>query len=553
MSVKSRHAPMRTAMANRPLGRILVAYAAANVAEWALWVSVLVYSFERGGSDTAGFAAIALLVPAAAIAPFAGRAADGPRPEHVLFTAHLVQAAALLAAALLAASEAPSAAVIVAAAFAITAVTFVRPSISVVVPGLVVAPRDLIAANLILGNVDSVSVLAGPLVASALLSIDGTVSVFAACAVLWALAAALVHIPASRRPSHSDLDHDNIATDRGSRISDVLCALRELSRRRGSVPLLVVLGAQYALIGALDLLVVNLALRELHLGAAGPGLLSASFGVGAVGGGIASTLIVGRRRLAWVMTVALAMIAAALAVLGIWTTLAVALSVLPLAGVSRSLLDVSGRMLLQRCAPPDSVASVFAILEALAGLGILCGSVMVQVLVAGSGVRAAIIGVAIFFVVVGASTARSLRHADQHADAPVVEIRLLRKVELLAPLPGPVLESLARESISIELDAGAVIVREGEVGDRYYVIAAGMADVFVEGVRVRTMSRGQGFGEIALLADVARTATVVATTPISLLALERLRFLESVTGHDASARVAWAVARTWYPPLVSTD
>lgn len=226
---------------------------------------------------------------------------------------------------------------------------------------------------------------------------------------------------------------------------------------------------------------------------------------------------------------------------------------LPVIGVSRSVLDLSGRMLLQRSAPQSALASVFAILEVLAGVGTAVGSILVQVAVAAISVRAALVLVAAFFIVLAAATATRLGRVDLRADAPVVAIRLLRMLTIFGSLPGPELEGVARAAAPIELPAGTAVITEGESGREYYAIASGEVDVSMDGAYVRTMRRGQGFGEIALLANVPRTATVVAKTDVALLAIDRVAFLTAVTGHDASAATAWSVARAFHPSLPETQ
>ncbi len=556
--------PVRVALGNSRLVRVLGAYAGSVIGEWALWVAILVYAYEAGGSKLAGITSVGLLIPASVVAPFAGHAADGTKPDRVLFLVYVVEAASLACAASFAFSGAPAWAVIVPVCVAVTGITFLRPSIAVVVPGLVASPGDLVAANLLTGNADSVSVLVGPLLASALLVADGPALVFAVCAAINAIGALLTFRLESRSgagpgampsPTVAGIERPPPAS-KGSRIrvmmsrtSPLVEATREMARQRGSLQLLAVLGGQYALVGALDLLVVDLAFTVLDLGDAGPGALSALVGIGAVAGGVASVMIVGRRQLSIVMIACLGVIAASMVTLGASTVMVTTLLVLPIAGIARSLLDVSGRMLLQRCAPQDALASVFAILEVLSGAGMLCGSVMVQVLIAHGGARSALIGVAIFFVLVLLVTAPGLRRVEEHADAPVVQIRLLRLTSLFGSLPGPVLESLARGSEMIEFPRGAAIIRQGERGDHYFVIARGTVEVSVDGARVRSIGRPAGFGEIALLANLPRTATVTTIEPVSVLAIERSQFLAAVTGHDESARMAWALARHLHPPL----
>jgi CRP-like cAMP-binding protein len=124
---------------------------------------------------------------------------------------------------------------------------------------------------------------------------------------------------------------------------------------------------------------------------------------------------------------------------------------------------------------------------------------------------------------------------------PVVEIARLRALPIFGPLGAPALEGLARALEPVEAPAGAAVITEGELGDRFYVVADGVLDVSVGGESVAVLERGDCFGEIALLRNVPRTATVTARSPVLLDALDKSAFLAAVTGHDPSARAADAL------------
>jgi hypothetical protein len=174
---------------------------------------------------------------------------------------------------------------------------------------------------------------------------------------------------------------------------------------------------------------------------------------------------------------------------------------------------------------------VFGVLEGLSMVGLALGSLLVPALVWVGGPAAALAGVALILPSAALLARRRLAEIDRTAHVPVVEIGLLRSMELFAALPPPTLESVARLLEPLTVEAGTAVVTQGEVGDRWYAIADGTLDVRRNGELLAELGRGQGFGEIALLRDVTRTATVTAQTTCSLFALEGEHFLEAITGH----------------------
>ena len=273
-------------------------------------------------------------------------------------------------------------------------------------------------------------------------------------------------------------------------------------------------------------------------------------GAGAAIGGLMSMRVVGRARLAPLVMIPMAVAGCALVALGGLSTLFVAVPALAVVGLGRSLADITGRMLLQRAAPQEALASVFALLEAGSLLSSAFGSVLVQVLVAASGVRAASVGVGLALLLMVAVTQAGLRAVDDTADAPVVAIRLLRRLPIFAPLTGPALEGIARAAAPQRFAPGRVIITEGDISRDYFVIVSRTVSVSERAKLVRTMQRGDGFGEIGLLADVLRPAMVQTNDDLEVLVIDHGRFLTAVTGHDGSRRAACGVARGWsHDPL----
>jgi MFS family permease len=197
------------------------------------------------------------------------------------------------------------------------------------------------------------------------------------------------------------------------------------------------------------------------------------------------------------------------------------------------------------------LARVLGALEGIGLIGLAVGSVLAPLLAGWLGVQGAVgvIGLMLPAVVVVAWL--PLGRIDRRVRVPVREIRLLRLTPEFVPLPAPQLEAVARRTRWVTVEPGQALIREGEAGDRYYVLESGRLRVTIVGREVRILDQaGTGMGEIALLHNVRRTATVTAVTPCVLLALERSDFLEAVTGHEATHAVVreTAAGHTMGPP-----
>jgi CRP-like cAMP-binding protein len=114
--------------------------------------------------------------------------------------------------------------------------------------------------------------------------------------------------------------------------------------------------------------------------------------------------------------------------------------------------------------------------------------------------------------------------SPRHVPATVHE---LSRIGLLASLPGEQLNRLAGRMTREEVPAGAAIVRQGEEGERFYVVLAGMLNVTQETIGDRRILRpGDFFGEVALAMHVPRTASVRAVTPAVVASCDRETFDE---------------------------
>lgn len=521
------------------LVRFAVAYLAGVVAEWALFVVAIVDAYDRGGAAGAGAASIVLLIAGMVTAPFAAVATDRFRPARVRLAAYAVQTLGFGAAAWSAVIDAPVGVVIAWAALGAAAITFVRPACAVLVPAFVRSSRELTTANLVIGGCESVAVLAGPLFAALLLALGGTTAGFAGVAGAAALAFVVAAIDRGTDPPPAVADH---GAARGPWRTMRRC-LTALRRRPGSTGLLVATGTQSVLVGALDFLYVVIAIDVLDRGESWAGWLATAFSAGAALSALVAAIWLRTRRLAPLVAAMLAIIAIGCGVLAGFPVLVVALIALPILGFSRSLLDLASRMLLQRSVPPTELAGVFALVELQIGAGLLVGSIIAQMLVALGGAQLALGGLTVIFLAVLVLTRRPLRALDAATEVPVVAVSLLRRHPVFSPLPPLTLEAVALAAEERVVPAGTVVIAEGDPGDEFFVVADGVFDVSAGGVHLRQVERGDGFGEVALLVDIPRTATVRAVSDADVLVIPRTPFLVAVTGSDSSRSAAWGAMR----------
>jgi MFS family permease len=534
---------IRAVLRNPALRRVEAAFLLFTAVEFGTWIAVLLFAYRATGPASVGVVALVQLLPAAFIAPFASSLADRFDRGGVLVGGYLVQAGAYGATAIGMLAGAPPVLVYACAAAATMAISVTRPTQGSLLPMLSRTPDELSAANGISGTVEGVGLLLGPLAAAAILSFGTPGDVFAAGAAGCVVAAALV----SRLP-RQDAETATLATgpdDASSRPEHpgLLAGLRVIAGNADTRLVVSILGLRMVVSGAMDVLFVLLALDVLRTGNPGAGVLTAALGAGTVLGGAATFALVGRQRLAPALALSVVTLGGALLLVGGSGSAWFAPVLVAAAGIGYAACDVVGRTILQRVTPNEVLARVLGALEGLGDAGIALGSVAVPLLVTVGGIPVALVGAALVLPVGIAIGWRGLVRIDRQVQIPIRAIALLRGVDVFAPLPPPQLESVARRARWITIDRGVEIIREGEVGDAYYVLESGGVVVTQAGKLLRTSDAyGTGFGEIALLHDVRRTATVVAVVPCVLLTLDRSDFLEAVTGHEQARSIVERVA-----------
>lgn len=517
---------------NRDLRRVQLAGLGSTMGLWGYVVALLVWAYAEGGPALAGVAAFVRLAPGAVAAPFAGALADRLPRRRVMVTSDVLRAAALCLAAALIATGAAPALVLTAVSVAGVAAAAFHPAQSALLPSITHTPEELTAANVVASAVDGIGSFVGPALGGLLLVAASPQVVFlaAAACLLWSALLVSGVRGEVREPAAQESEPPRLL----AAVADGFRASVSGSRVR---LILGLVGVQTFVAGLLGVLTVVVAFDVLDRGAGWVGLLNAAIGVGGLLGVFVSAWLVGRGGLASVMGLGTALFSAPLLLVAAWESPAIAIVAMGLIGIANTLADVSSATLLQRAVDDAVLARVFSVLETLVLGTIALGGLLAPAAVSLLGERGALVATGALLPLAVAATARQLRALDAADGPPADVLALLRAIPIFSPLPRPVLERLAFDATRVELPAG-MIFAQGDEGDRFYVVADGSIDVDVDGRHVSTQGAGAPFGEIALLHDTPRTATVTARVPVTLYALERDAFVTAVTGHPASAAAA---------------
>lgn len=501
--------------------------------EGAVMVALGVVAFRDGGAAAVGIMTALRMVPAALMAPFAAGLADAVRRELVLLGIGVVRALTLGAAAAVLAADGPVALVYALAVVATIAQTLFRPAHSALLPALCSTPEQLTRANAVRGLLDAIATLGGPLLAAALLATGDAAAVFAVSAGM-ALAGGLVVLALHYDPPPRAARVDGAAT-RG-----VLEGFRAIRRDPGLL-LVTTLGAvQTFTRGALSVLSVVVAIDLIDTGEAGVGVLNAAVGAGALIGSLATFRLLRGGRLAVWLGVGVALWGLPLVVLGLVPEALVAVALIAVIGFGNALIDAGGFTLLARLPDEAVLARTFAAFEAVLTLVMAAGGLLTPLVIDLVGLRPALVVIGCAAPIAVAIGWAALLRLDERMEVRDADIEVLHRVPMFRVLPQATIEQLAGALERQEVPAGQTLCEQGSTGDRFYVIERGEAEVVTDGRPSGTLGAGDGFGEIALLRDGVRTATVRAGPggPLHVTTLPRPAFLTAVTGYPASATMA---------------
>ena len=529
--------------ANPDMGLLGVATAASSFMTWSFTIALGVYGFEAHGPAGVGIVALVRYLPAAIVSPLVGLLVDRFPRRSVMLGSALASTLVLGLATAAAALGAPTAVVFAFPALFAVAACGYSPAHAALTPTLVETPQQLSASNVTHSVMENAGALVAALVAGLLLGPTSPaflIGVAAAAGIVVCLLVNRVH--SDSRPEYVG-EPDEVASafreiTRGARALAFHPALRLAST---TVVLL------FLFEGFADVIVVVMALELLHLGQGSVGFLNATWGVGAVVGAMALATLFDRGRL-------VAAIVGGSLVLGLGAMLP-GLAPYPVGayagwfgiGIGFVFVEVAAKTLMQRLGSDETLGRVIGALESGRQGALALGSIGAVLLVELLDIRGALIVLGTFLPAFVALWWTRLRAYEVGAPVAEVPYRLLRRNSIFSPLPLATLERLSHDLTPLAVPAGQEVIVQGEIGDRFFLIEEGQVEVFENGVFRRNEGPGESFGEIALLHDVPRTATVRTTVDTNLLALDRDQFLLAVTGHRRSHQLARAVVGERWP------
>jgi len=526
----------RVSGSNRRLRLVQLARLASVTGRWAYTVTLAVFAYRSSGASGVAVAGIVRLGPAAVSAPFAGALIHRFRLDRLLLAAGLLRTLALACAGTVVLLDGPSWCVYALAGAESAVSTVIRPAQNSILPSLSRTPEELTSNNLALSVIESAGVFLGPLAGAVLLHGTSVGIVFIATAIAYLVSTVLL-LPLRVPRAVTETGE----VPRAGFPAAALVGARAVARDPETRIVVVLSGAQNLVAGALNVLIVVTALQLLGMGQAGVGALTAAVGIGGVIGGafVFTRLRSGRHGAD--LALGLLLFGVPLVLLALVSSEAAAFLLLAVAGVGVTVVDVATVTLLQRTARGDLLPHALGVLQTVFVAGIATGTLLAPVLVSALGVRGALLVTGAVLPALSLALWRRLRLLDARPPAEPKLVELLAGIPIFAPLSESQLEQLASALDRVVITPEETVFVQGDQGDGFYVIEEGEVAILIDGRLVRALGPGESFGEIALLRDVPRTATVSARTRVALQRLDRLEFIGTVTGNAASASAADAL------------
>ncbi len=522
-------------LGNRNLRLVQIALLVSLIGDGAYVTAVTVWAYGQGGAQAVGLFTAAFMTASAVLAPVGGAVADRYSRRVTLLACDGVRVALVAGAAVCLVADSAIAVYVLSVVAGVFNAPF-RSAQRAWMPALASTPRELTASNAASSTFESLAVFIGPALGGLLLVLTDVGVVFWFNVATFALSIALVLVVREPRAETNDQSDESEGA-----IAQLVAGFRLLG---GDADLRNVTGqvaAQTFVGGAARVFLVVMAIEILLTGASGVGLLDAIIGVGSIVGGVVALVRVERQRLGRDLAFGVMLWSAPLGLIVVWphpVTVVVALVIL---GVANPLVDVNLDTIVMRMTPDHTMARVFSALDTCYIATKALGSIVTPVLILLVGLRWTLVAVGLPVLLIALGSWRRMVRLDERL-VPPAGLPLLRGIPWFALLDPPTLEALAQGLREIRVPAGTAIITEGDEGDAFYVIEEGTVVVTQEGRLLREEGPGEYFGEIALLQQVPRTATVTATSDVVLRALDRPLFLGALSGE--SLTMAGDVAAT---------
>jgi len=525
-----RRAAFVDALRSPDVRRIELAWGLSVVAEFASTVALVVFAYAEGGATLVAVYGLFRTLAGGSVGLAIAGIGDRIRGEFLLRSSTALKAILLVLAAVTATVDGPAIGVVALAAVSSGLEGAYRPLQAATLPWLVRTPGELAAANVVASMMESVGALVGPVLAGTLLVLAEPQVSIAVAAAFFGLAWLSLHrvTVESRRP-----------VARSTRVlHDMAAGVTAFVRVAPPGGVTIMIAAQTFVRGALIVLIAVLAVDVLVLGEQAVGWLNAALGAGGLVGGVVAAAVVHVTRLGRSFIAGLVLWGLPLAVLALTMQPAVAYLAFVVIGIGNAVEDVGLYTLLARLLRPRELARVLGVCELTALAGVGMGSIAAPLLLDAFGMRGTLTLLGLVLTGLALAHARRFARIDRTMPRPGKEVDLLRGLPMFAPLPLAVTELLTTEFRQHRFAPASVVVKEGDPGEEFHVIVSGSASVTVRGMPRPPLGPGDCFGEIALLRDIPRTATIIAVDELQTLALRREEFLAAVTGSARSSVAA---------------
>ena len=530
-AVRETGASIRLVLANPNLRRVNLALIGSLIGDGAYATAVTVFAYTYGGPGAVAAYVVARLGLSAVVLPFSSVLVDRlPRKQFMIGT-DLIRAVLVGVAALIIWGSGPPIAVLVMAVLAGLVGAPFRPAQQAILPSLANTPQELTAANGVASTLESLSFFIGPAIGAVLLGVANVPAVFVLNVATFVWSASMMSrlvlpaAPVAAVDVRAGPREDRDSTE--NFVAEVSAGFRTIGRD-GRLRLMVLLCCAQTLVsGASMVFTVLIADSVVGIGAPGVGFLNAVMGIGAIVGGLVAISRSGKGNIAQDFGLGVFLWALPPVLVSIWPSPVVAFAAFAVIGLANPLVDVSVLTLFQRLTADAVRGRVFGALESsfIAAMGL--GALVMPLLLSVVGLRGALLAISLPVMVFALLCVPALRRIDRTVNAPE-HLDLIRSLPLFQPLSPAVQEWLARSLTPVQVAPGEVVIGEGEPGDRFYLIESGRLDAVRGDTLLTEMVTGDCFGEIALVRDVPRTATVIARTDSILQALERSDFLAAV-------------------------